>query len=766
MSKQFPGALKDLCAMSEKNLQSLVIEPLLRKKGFRNVHDHSGPNEKGKDLIATKSDEFGRIDLYSIQIKKVQASRKAASTQGISFLLGQLEQALEEPVVDPVTHAQRVPDKCLFITPYPLNMHVLDSALAALKRLEKRGLRIIDGMKLLEEVEANLPAILSHISRDTRYSISLDKSVGLIKESSLAFGLTRDLDLDSIYVDMQLTTSGGLIDILSFPPQKPDAKIFLCGSRDARILEAHFKKWSPTKQAFFSPPRNRSASQNKIERLKRQSKDVSESAIVEADLCPVVSNLQKIIRSNHETIATLLNTTPSSSEKLTRAVKEGISLANDISHFRDFAPIRINWPKFSHFAAASKLPNTLPPFSPKALLKIDAPIFVTGPPGAGKTTMLRRLAQELARERTKQLPLFVPLIKSRGAEEANLIQACMTELTLHGFQGKKREISRTEFLSLLKASRFRLFLDGLDELGSNSKPMLHTIETFSKQYESCPIIVTCRDTFKISWDHALTVTLRPLSDEQIEQFVENWFTAEPTSQQGLLSWLKANPKIKEATRTPIIAGLMCSLYSARAEMPSSEMDLYEKRFELLLGKWDQAKHIPPLPSQMQKAYLHFLMTLAFHMHSKRQRALDHSEVLAIAKMHPAASHLRNPGELIEDCIQRGLLEYETLGGLSFGHLTYQEYLAARWLAQDNNVQFVWSVILSPWWLQTVSFYATIKGDLTRLIKHALKYSTDGDIFDRICHLAKLAPLTTSQTLHQFKTRQRGGINLPPYQGER
>ena len=201
-------------------------------------------------------------------------------------------------------------------------------------------------------------------------------------------------------------------------------------------------------------------------------------------------------------------------------------------------------------------------------------------------------------------------------------------------------------------------------------------------------------------------------------------------------------------------------------MPSSEIELYERRFELLLGKWDQAKHIPPLPAQMQKTYQHFLMKLAFHMHTNRIRAIELTEVLSIAKEYSVGPYHRNSGELIEDCIQRGLLESETLGGLSFGHLTYQEYLAARWLAQDNDIRFVWSVLLGPWWFQTVDFYATIKGDLTRLIKHAMKYATAGELFDRICHLAKLAPYTSSQTLHQFKTRQRSGIILPPYQGER
>src|SRR5688572_25498250 len=244
MSGNSQDILKVLCSMSEKDLQSLVIEPLLMTKGFRNVYDHSGPNEKGKDLIATKSDEFGRTDLYSIQIKKFQASRKAASTQGISFLLGQLEQAMDEPVLDPITHVRRVPDKSLFITPYPLDMHVLDSSLSKLKTLEKRGLRIIDGKRLTDEVQANLPSVLSHLSRDTQYAISVEKSVNVLKESSLAFGLTRDLDLDSTYVELRLTPSGELRDVLSFPLKKADHKLFMCDSEEAKTLQTFFNKWA------------------------------------------------------------------------------------------------------------------------------------------------------------------------------------------------------------------------------------------------------------------------------------------------------------------------------------------------------------------------------------------------------------------------------------------------------------------------------------------------------------------------------------------
>src|SRR5689334_15335052 len=94
-------ATAELTAMSERDLQVQVVEPLLREMGFKNVYDSSGPNERGKDLIATKENEFGQLALYAIQIKRLRPSRKQGAADSFGRLLDQLRSALLEPVFDP-----------------------------------------------------------------------------------------------------------------------------------------------------------------------------------------------------------------------------------------------------------------------------------------------------------------------------------------------------------------------------------------------------------------------------------------------------------------------------------------------------------------------------------------------------------------------------------------------------------------------------------------------------------------------------------------
>ena len=76
MSKKAPwyaASINALTAMSEYELQSKIVEPLLRILNFKAVRDSSGANDRGKDLVAVRY-EFGKPKLYAIQIKKFKFS--------------------------------------------------------------------------------------------------------------------------------------------------------------------------------------------------------------------------------------------------------------------------------------------------------------------------------------------------------------------------------------------------------------------------------------------------------------------------------------------------------------------------------------------------------------------------------------------------------------------------------------------------------------------------------------------------------------------
>jgi len=94
--------IERLARLSETDLQRKIIEPLLRSEGFTSVRQTSGPNDKGKDLIALKED-FGKPKLYGIQIKKFKFSGKHDDSRGLANVITQLKQVFAEPVKDPLT---------------------------------------------------------------------------------------------------------------------------------------------------------------------------------------------------------------------------------------------------------------------------------------------------------------------------------------------------------------------------------------------------------------------------------------------------------------------------------------------------------------------------------------------------------------------------------------------------------------------------------------------------------------------------------------
>ena len=106
--------------------------------------------------------------------------------------------------------------------------------------------------------------------------------------------------------------------------------------------------------------------------------------------------------------------------------------------------------------------------------------------------------------------------------------------------------------------------------------------------------------------------------------------------------------------------------------------------------------------------------------------------------------------MIYDCIQRGLLVRETTKEVSFGHLTYQEFLVAKYLCRDNPVGDILEVLDKPWWQKTIQFYTVLQKDITRLLRYQIqKHGTYNNKTQILQDLVKLAPLTNKRTIEKL-----------------
>lgn len=743
-------AIKELLDFSEKKLQGLVIEPLLRALGFENVRDNSGPGEKGKDIVATKNSEFGRNKLYAVQIKKKKFTGSVDSAQSLGSLFHQLIQARDEEIVDPTNNVKRSPDSCIFITPYPISPSVWEKFHKLSEELYRKNIEIIDGSKLLDLIQNHLPNFLQFFSMEVRYLFQLERSTSKIHESILAFSLDKELDLNNIYVNASLDSSNNNFE--NFATRRlwlQGPKLILIDSKDIINIEECGRKLN-SNVIIYDPPKLKEKKQKEdFAELKSRLGKNTKKKIVQIDIDPFLICAQSKAREGLGNISKLPN--KKRQGKYTNIVLDFVSIKETICDLQNFDPIMDYW------ISLTKMDKRRPEWTkpkiriPSSLLQdIDCNKYILGEPGAGKTTLLRKLTQEYLKKKENILPIYLPLILVREASEEALVNSCIQQLENQGYSFESNRNKANLFLKKFSSGLFHLYLDGLDETGSNAVELFSVINDLARSYPNSRTTLSCRSTFQTpSFEHAFELKLTPFNEKQLQAFLKNWFNSQPTALEKLNKWLQENNKVKKAATNPLVAALLCSLFYLNAEMPTTEIELYERRFELLLGKWDYAKGIKSISREIMKRYWKFIIDLAMEMHSRGLRTISISDANSFAEKYYDKKFHSEPTELVRDCAHRGIIEFETFGGMSFGHLTYQEYLAAKKISEDNDVGFVFEKINDPWWQNVIRFYASIKEDITPLVKLVIEDNSTSDTIEIIYDLLELAPWNDKETVEKL-----------------
>jgi len=717
------ATIEAITKLTEKKLQSGIVEPLLRNMGFTHVRDNSGRYEHGKDLVAIKT-EWGKPKLYAIQIKKIKFTAKHAGNNALNSIVSQLRQTMLEPVIDPLTNLRRKPDRGVFITPYAMTSEILESAIAQVRELEHRDITIIEGSNLVDQVLIYIPEAVMHASSELQYRMHLVRSIEKIPESS-AFGLKENLSLSNIYVNLSMTYGISSLFALSNIEANNEMKLLPLYKDELELLKTCLTK----------------RIREKIEELKSWRRRRHNVLIIKFNIKPLLDAINNKVEFFKLRVSNFLKLNQSKQE-LNLIVNDSVRYITNISPLLEITVLHRIWPFLNPVYHSRKYLNNIPTIPSNYLHEIEKPVLVVGEPGAGKTTLLRRICKKVAESSSSTIPIFIHLVRLREASEESLILECIEQLASYG-----NEITKESFLKDIDQGKYHILLDGLDESGSFVVKLYNVIQIFSKHYPKCKIIVSCRDTLDLSvWKNALNVTLRKFTDSQLNDFINNWFQAEPTNCDKLKKWLKDNIRMKNSARTPVIAALLCSLQQAQSDMPTTEVELYEKRFYLLLGKWEQAKDIPPLPRHLQEHFLHLLMEFAHNMHKKESREEDFNELSNMYNRLYRGGPKENITIPLIDLIHRGILFKEPTGKLSFGHLTYQEFLVGRWLAANNPIPYIWRKLSDPWWKKSLEFYAGIKQDLTGLVKFGLSRSDSSIKIDILKSLVSFAQLTSPRLL--------------------
>jgi predicted NACHT family NTPase len=150
-------------------------------------------------------------------------------------------------------------------------------------------------------------------------------------------------------------------------------------------------------------------------------------------------------------------------------------------------------------------------------------LMVLGQPGAGKSTFLRRigLAALKGEYGHKCVPVFIEL-KRFTTSEIDLEKVIALELKACGFP--KPEVSTAE---LLRQGQLLVLLDGLDEVQNDQLDIaIQKIEDFVDRYSKNRFIASCRiAAYRSYFTRFSDVIMADFDDEQIQKFIQNWFSA-------------------------------------------------------------------------------------------------------------------------------------------------------------------------------------------------------------------------------------------------
>ena len=334
------------------------------------------------------------------------------------------------------------------------------------------------------------------------------------------------------------------------------------------------------------------------------------------------------------------------------------------------------------------------------LVKTNQNLFILGKPGAGKTTLLKYITVQAAHKQLPRIPIFVSLNYWADSRWGKGDQAALLPFLVEQFEICDFPDAELFIDYLLKEGRALVLFDGLDEVKQEQnqrRRLTRLLQEFARKYDKSQHLITCRIAAS---DYAFAgfadVEVADFTPDQVREYARKWFGEQEKKFETFTTEL-AKPEhrgLAELCNTPLLLSLLCLTFDNNMRFPPSRAELYEDALETLLRKWDTSRAIQRdevYRELSNKRKLQLLMRIAVPTFEKgelffRQRDLERwiVEYLVTLPGAPPADALDGTTLLKAMEAQHGILVERAQGIYSFSHLTFQEYLTARYLAENHG----------------------------------------------------------------------------------
>lgn len=345
----------------------------------------------------------------------------------------------------------------------------------------------------------------------------------------------------------------------------------------------------------------------------------------------------------------------------------------------------------------------------KAVLDGQDHCIILGQPGAGKTTSLKKICDIIIKEKKKSKYTFPILLRLRELVDINSSTPILEyiskvfpfefEFNDHKesrFSTGEEDARKDSIISFLNEVNTIIILDGFDELkDSNAKStVLSELRILADKLTSSKLVLSCRTgEFNYELDHARTYEIAPLTQTQIESFVNKWLNDKTKAQDFLLK-VKNSP-FADTSIKPLSLAHLCAIYDRIGNIPEQPKTIYKKVVNLLIEEWDEQRSIirkSEFSSFQSDQKFEFLTHLSFFLTVTFQSTIFTFEQIKIAYQNICEDH-----DLPKTSSTNVVNELEAHTGLfiesgyekfEFVHKSIQEYLSADYLVKLPSLNTV------------------------------------------------------------------------------
>lgn len=311
-------------------------------------------------------------------------------------------------------------------------------------------------------------------------------------------------------------------------------------------------------------------------------------------------------------------------------------------------------------------------------------IVITGTGGAGKTMIMKHVANLFLQKPKGQIPLFIELRNLPEHKATDFYRTIFDSITRERDQEKY-----TIFLSGLRQGLFVLFLDGLDEVHPSSREQVFScIQRIGLDFPTTKVIASTRPEIDTRpWSSLATYAVRGMNLDQARRLVSK-IDFPQTLKSDFLSLMNDTffERHKTFLRVPLLCSIMLLTYNEYKDIPSRITVFYDQAFETLLRRHDLQKEgyfSRPLKSQLASDRFRALFA-AFCYRTLALNQLTFSDSTLRDHLERVAEETEisiNVDDYAADLVSSVCVLIRDGRDLHFIHRSFQEYFAAIYITR-------------------------------------------------------------------------------------